>query len=639
MFLNLKEKEILKTINFNNIVEQLNGVTEIIEGSSGGSISDVQLKNINNNIDKIKEKLNLLETDVTKYIDESELENALKGIKLSLNDIVKTNDLNNAVNKLTTSISNLLHKIDLLEQREIVDTTEFVKKDELNTKVENSIKSSIDKIESEFLKNSKDIIKNSVNDKITELVGNIDNKINDRVTEKLDLEVKNINKSIDEKTKNNISKNDLNKELKDYAKLKENNDFINNNNFKKVNMDELNSNIINSNIYKINNNEFINNNSMFSIGITDKDINLISKGKLMLNGIEVGNNELPQTLVYTDKENTLNYKLSGTVADFNTFKIKDTEIIKKDNNNVMFGSDNNIITLKGTDLYFNNNKIEFNKFVEENDLSNYAKLNGNNTFTGKIIGKEVKLDSIETNNLKVEGKNVVTDTSNFAKLNTTNDFTQKIKGTEIESKKLITDKLLLNGVNVNLSDYSTNNNVIKQIENTMGIVYGGLIQDNINKVRGKFYYDNLTKFYYECIADTNLTYNDVSKFRAISNKPISDRLENLYSLKIEKIKLTSDKNTVGEFELIASGNIRIICFTNIYVKNEYETIFALPDWFCKKTKNANGSCANGTGGAGGEVAEIYLEATSKSLRFFPALRLGFNGNLQLSGQIISIVTD
>lgn len=173
----------------------------------------------------------------------------------------------------------------------------------------------------------------------------------------------------------------------------------------------------------------------------------------------------------------------------------------------------------------------------------------------------------------------------------------------------------------------------------IGLEFGGNIQDVGNKTKGKFYYDNVTKFYYECIADTNLTYNDVSKFRAISNKPISDRLENLYSLKIEKIKLTSDKNTVGEFELIASGNIRIICFTNIYVKNEYETIFALPDWFCKKTKNASGSCANGTGGAGGEVAEIYLEATSKSLRFFPALRLGFNGNLQLSGQIISIVTD
>ena len=181
--------------------------------------------------------------------------------------------------------------------------------------------------------------------------------------------------------------------------------------------------------------------------------------------------------------------------------------------------------------------------------------------------------------------------------------------------------------------------VTSRLVEILGLEFGGKIQDIGNKTRGKFYYDNVTKFYYECIADTNLTYNDVSKFRAISNKPISDRLENLYSLKIEKIKLTSDKNTVGEFELIASGNIRIICFTNIYVKNEYETIFALPDWFCKKTKNASGSCANGTGGAGGEVAEIYLEATSKSLRFFPALRLGFNGNLQLSGQIISIVTD
>ena len=181
--------------------------------------------------------------------------------------------------------------------------------------------------------------------------------------------------------------------------------------------------------------------------------------------------------------------------------------------------------------------------------------------------------------------------------------------------------------------------VTSRLVEILGLEFGGKIQDIGNKTRGKFYYDNVTKYYYECIVNNSLTYNDSSKFRAISNKPISDRLENLYSLKIEKIKLTSDKNTVGEFELIACGNIRIICFTNIYVKNEYETIFALPDWFCKKTKNASGSCANGTGGAGGEVAEIYLEATSKSLRFFPALRLGFNGNLQLSGQIISIVTD
>ena len=61
----------------------------------------------------------------------------------------------------------------------------------------------------------------------------------------------------------------------------------------------------------------------------------------------------------------------------------------------------------------------------------------------------------------------------------------------------------------------------------LGLEFGGNIQDIGNKTKGKFYYDNITKFYYECIADTNLTYNESSKFRSISNKPLSDRGENL----------------------------------------------------------------------------------------------------------------
>ena len=64
----------------------------------------------------------------------------------------------------------------------------------------------------------------------------------------------------------------------------------------------------------------------------------------------------------------------------------------------------------------------------------------------------------------------------------------------------------------------------------LGIEFGGNIQDVGNKTRGRFYYDSVTKYYYECIADTNLTYNDVSKFRAISNKPLSDKLEDLYEV-------------------------------------------------------------------------------------------------------------
>ena len=66
---------------------------------------------------------------------------------------------------------------------------------------------------------------------------------------------------------------------------------------------------------------------------------------------------------------------------------------------------------------------------------------------------------------------------------------------------------------------------MQALSKIIGIEFGGNIQDTGNKVKGKFYFDNVTKFYYECITDTNSTYNDVTKFRAISNKPISDRVE------------------------------------------------------------------------------------------------------------------
>ena len=65
----------------------------------------------------------------------------------------------------------------------------------------------------------------------------------------------------------------------------------------------------------------------------------------------------------------------------------------------------------------------------------------------------------------------------------------------------------------------------------LGLQFGGNIQDIGNKTKGKFYYDSVTKFYYECVEDNSLTYNDSGKFRAISNKPLSDKVENLSQVK------------------------------------------------------------------------------------------------------------
>ena len=71
----------------------------------------------------------------------------------------------------------------------------------------------------------------------------------------------------------------------------------------------------------------------------------------------------------------------------------------------------------------------------------------------------------------------------------------------------------------------------------LGLQFGGNIQDIDNKTKGKFYYDSVTKFYYECIEDNSLTYNDSGKFRAISNKPISDKVENLSEFESIKINI------------------------------------------------------------------------------------------------------
>ena len=97
---------------------------------------------------------------------------------------------------------------------------------------------------------------------------------------------------------------------------------------------------------------------------------------------------------------------------------------------------------------------------------------------------------------------------------------------------LITEINNSNGATMlmNPSTLVTTSNLVAELEKIAGLEFGGNIQDIGNKTKGKFYYDSITKFYYECIEDNSLTYNDSGKFRAISNKPISDKVENLHKM-------------------------------------------------------------------------------------------------------------
>ena len=106
-------------------------------------------------------------------------------------------------------------------------------------------------------------------------------------------------------------------------------------------------------------------------------------------------------------------------------------------------------------------------------------------------------------------------------------------------------ELVFNGsqfVVINIMEYGTTAGTAlegNRLAEIIGLEFGGNIQDTGNKTKGKFYYDNVTKFYYECIENTNLTYNDATKFRAISNKPISDRVEGLLEIGSNHIKFSN----------------------------------------------------------------------------------------------------
>ena len=105
----------------------------------------------------------------------------------------------------------------------------------------------------------------------------------------------------------------------------------------------------------------------------------------------------------------------------------------------------------------------------------------------------------------------------------------------------------------------------------LGLEFGGNIQDIGNKTKGKFYYDNVTKFYYECIEDNSLTYNDSGKFRAISNKPLSDKVENLFSFGNGWVKFSFGL-IIQWGELVAQNGHGYVNLPTRFKKRNYQII-------------------------------------------------------------------
>ena len=113
--------------------------------------------------------------------------------------------------------------------------------------------------------------------------------------------------------------------------------------------------------------------------------------------------------------------------------------------------------------------------------------------------------------------------------------------------------------------------VNSKLAEILGLQFGGNIQDIGNKTKGKFYYDNVTKFYYECIEDNSLTYNDSGKFRAISNKPISDKVENLFKFGKDWVSFPNGLKIQWGFSIAQNGD-DIVRLISPFKSSDYQVV-------------------------------------------------------------------
>jgi len=118
----------------------------------------------------------------------------------------------------------------------------------------------------------------------------------------------------------------------------------------------------------------------------------------------------------------------------------------------------------------------------------------------------------------------------------------------------------------------------KRLAEIIGLEYGGNIQDTGAKVTGKFYYDKALKYYYECIANNSLTYNDGSKFRAISNKPILDKLENLYRVQKHDVPVHGGGVNFKKYGKVVVVSVEIQRENITFTENS-QLINSIPDGF------------------------------------------------------------
>ena len=282
----------------------------------------------------------------------------------------------------------------------------------------------------------------------------------------------------------------------------------------------------------------------------------------------------------TNRGDTKIKNITPAYGNINEAGTPETEIIY---DGMQLGNVHTLHAVKTTSLgidYYSCDLDGLNEFGLKNDLKIRLTVDSDN----KNINPKLRLNSVDYTILKEFNGTLLNLNAGDLKQNKTYELTYN--GNQF--------------VIINITEYGTEENTVlegKRLAEIIGLEYGGNIQDTGAKVTGKFYYDKALKYYYECIANNNLTYNDGSKFRAISNKPLSDKVENLSS--VESYAIDS-RLTVGVIHKIGNICILTVDSNEVYNGRNYgEVLFNIPEKFRPKflTPVSVGIINSASGGA------------------------------------------
>lgn len=139
-----------------------------------------------------------------------------------------------------------------------------------------------------------------------------------------------------------------------------------------------------------------------------------------------------------------------------------------------------------------------------------------------------------------------------------------------------------------------------QLARTLGLEYGGELNNSNTKKLNTVYYDTRNKSFFKCFRENTLNYADSNYYEGISNNDLLLKLQNLFYYNRQ---IFNYYNMVIEIERI--GKICILSISSYTPSVAQGTITGFPDWCIPKVAGCGAVCGNDPSQATGE---IYMDA-------------------------------